>query len=113
MLKESKGCVFDDEGLRLSHGYADLDRVGQEAFVNHFHISGPRRKEEADKRILGWISEMRASWPKEKFRIYRQTEKNEVSIRFHMVRQGEPNWCESGIEIIEIGAEQPVPADAC
>jgi hypothetical protein len=46
---------------------------------------------------------MRSRWPDRTFRLYRQVEAGEVTIRFHLVRPGLPNWCELGTEVITVG----------
>jgi hypothetical protein len=95
-------CVFDEGQYALSHGFECLDPIAQEAFVNHMHLAGNTSTVEADAIIASWASEMRARWPGRTFRIYRQVEQSEVTIRFHQVRHGLPNWCEQGIEIITV-----------
>lgn len=95
-------CVFDERQHGLSRGFESLDSVGQEAFVNHMHLSGDNAAVEADRIIASWTAEMRARWPGRVFRIYRQVEPVKVTIRFHQVRHGIPNWCEQGVEIITV-----------
>jgi len=104
-LVEVEGCVFDAGQLRLSHGYERLDPVGREAFVNHLHLTDDDRVAAAERVIQSWAAEMRAQWPRRAFRIYRQVEEDEVTIRFHMVRPGLPNWCEDGVEVMMVGQE--------
>ncbi len=104
-LVQVEGCVFDVEQFGLSHGYESLDRIGREAFVNHLHLSGEGREVAADEILLSWAAEMRAQWPTREFRISRQADADEVTIRFHMVRPGLPNWCEGGTEVIVVGSK--------
>jgi hypothetical protein len=99
-LIEVEGCIFDERLLTLSHGFESLDPVGREAFVNHLHLGGYGRVKEAQDVIESWVADMRSLWPSRTFRIYRQVEADEVTIRFHLVRPELPNWCEQGIEII-------------
>jgi hypothetical protein len=103
MLVEVDGCVYDADEFRRSGGYEREDPVGREAFVNHMHLNGDDRAAEAARVIAAWEAAMREGWPGRKFRIYRQVEAHEVTIRFHMVRPGVPNWSEEGIEIIVVG----------
>jgi hypothetical protein len=103
-LVEVDGCIFDEQQLVLSHSFEALDPVTREAFVNHLHISGDDRQAVADQFIRSWAVEMHSRWPDRTFQIYRQTEPSKVIIRFHMVRLGIPNWCEAGLEIIEVSA---------
>ncbi|HEY2784812.1 MAG TPA: hypothetical protein VGJ05_07540 [Fimbriiglobus sp.] len=113
-LVEIDGCVYDAEQLGRSRGYESLDPIGREAFVNHLHLSGDGREAAAEHVIRAWAAEMRARWADRRFRIYRQSEACEVTIRFHMVRLGVPDWCEGGIEVIVVGnsdAESGVAAD--
>ena len=102
MLVECDGCVFDAEQLKHSHGYDDLDPTAREAFVNHIHLSGPGRSGRASLLIEGWSSQLRAGWPGSLFRIYRHTQRGEITVRFHRVRADVPNWAEVGCEIIEV-----------
>jgi hypothetical protein len=104
-LVEVDGCVYDAEQLGLSHGYESLDPIGREAFVNHRHLSGEGREAAAEQVIRSWVAELRVRWPSREFRIYRQFEACEVTVRFHMPRPGVPNWCECGIEVIGVGPE--------
>jgi hypothetical protein len=101
-LIEKNGCIFDAEQLPRAIGYQDLDPVGQEAFVNHLHIDGDDRQHVAEQRINLWAAEMRSRWPGKTFRLYRQISESEIVIRFHVVRPGLPNWCESGVEIVTV-----------
>ncbi len=101
-LIEIGECVFDATLFHQSHGFESLDPIAQEAFVNHLHVTGHDAALKASRIIEAWIAEMRARWPDRIFRIYRQTEASEVTIRFHLVRAGLPNWCEQDIEIITI-----------
>ena len=101
-LAEVDGCIYDVDQFRLSRGFEGLDPIGREAFVNHLHLNGADRAAAAEQNIKSWVAEMRARWPESAFRIYRQVEDDEVTIRFHMVRLGLPNWCEGGIEIIDV-----------
>jgi hypothetical protein len=105
MLVELGGCVFDANQLKSSHGYERLDLIGREAFVNHMHLTNCDREAEARRIIEAWATELSARWPNSTFRIYRDVEVDEVTIRFHMVRPGEPNWCEEGVEVIVVGGE--------
>ena len=102
MLVEIEGCVFDERQLNLSHGYEDLDPIGKEAFVNHTHLDGINREKESEQIIISWSREMKEKWPGSYFKIYRQVERDEIILRFHKVRPGKPDWCDSGIEIIEV-----------
>jgi hypothetical protein len=101
-LIEIGDCVFDRKQFGLSHGFETLDPGAQEAFVNHLHIAGEDAAAEANRVIELWINEMRSRWPNRSFRIYRQIEPLEITIRFHLVRPGLPNWCEQEIEIIMV-----------
>ena len=102
MLIEVDGCIFDQVQLKLSNGFENLDKVGKEAFVNHIHLDGKKRLIKAQNIIDSWIMEFKEKWPKHVFRNYKHVEKEEITIRFHLVRSDEPNWCVSGTEIIEI-----------
>ncbi len=102
-LVEVGECVFDARLLEQSHGFEVLDAVGQEAYVNHTHITGKDADRGANRIIESWAAEMRECWPQRRFRIYRQTQETDVTIRFHQVRDGMPNWCEQDIEIITVG----------
>ncbi len=104
-LIEIGGCVFDRKQFGLSHGFEALDPVGQEAFVNHLHLAGDDAEAEANRIIELWITEMRSGWPTRTFRIYRQIEDSETTIRFHLVRAEVLNWCDQGIEIITVSSE--------
>ncbi len=101
-LIEVCGCVFDAEQLTCSHGFESLDPIGREAFVNHIHLGGADRVAEAERVIRGRAEEMRAGWPDRTFRIYRHAEEDEITVRFHVVRPGSPNWCESKVEVIVV-----------
>jgi hypothetical protein len=107
-LVEVDGCVFDAEQLRLSRGFESLDPVGREAFVNHMHLAGAERAAAVERVISSWAAEMRARWPEQEFRIYRHVVPDEVTIRFHMVRPGLPNWCEDEnlVEVIVVGGRE-------
>ncbi len=111
MLVEVDGCVFDQDELAGAHGHERLDPIGKEAFVNHIHLDDAHRQKEATEKIASWTREMKQKWPTKSFRIYRHVDSDEITIRFHMVRGNSPNWAESGLEIIEINAEQRHPAD--
>lgn len=102
-LVEIDGCVFDAEQLGMSHGFESLDLVGREAFVNHRHFDSADRAAAAERLIALWTQELFAKWPSHTFRIYRKIEPDEITVRFHMVRPGVPNWCENGIEILVVG----------
>jgi hypothetical protein len=108
-LVEMDGCIFDEHQLGLSHGFESLDPVAREAFVNHLHIGGDDRDAVADRIIRSWTAEMRTRWPDRAFRVYRQSGPSEVIIRFHASRPELPNWCEAGVEIMEIGE---LPSDS-
>lgn len=101
---EVNQCFFDEEQLRKSHGFQELDSVGKEAFVNHIHFDEENFKNEAQRKIDGWVNDMTKNWPKRFFKIYRHEDENEISIRFHLVREIEVDWCEpcAEVEIIEI-----------
>jgi hypothetical protein len=101
-LIERNGCIFVEDLLNGAHGFDHLDAVGQEAFVNHVHLGGRDRKKNADSIISEWTKEMRANWKGRVFRIYRDVNLDEIVIRFHLRREGVPNWFELGIEITEI-----------
>jgi hypothetical protein len=101
-LIENDGCVFDQNQLRHSHGFELLDPVGREAFVNPMHMEGENAAVEAESIIESWIKEMRLRWPGRIFRIYPQIDPTEITIRFHQIRPGVPNWCEQDIEIITV-----------
>jgi hypothetical protein len=101
-LAEVGGCIFDEKRICVSRGHESLDPVAREAYVNHLHLAGPDRVPVAWAIIESWAAEMRIRWTQRTFRIYRQTEADEITIRFHAVRPGLPNWCEDGIEIITI-----------
>jgi hypothetical protein len=109
VLVEIGGCIFDAGQVGLSHGYEGLDPVGREAFVNHLHLTAADREIAAARVIESWVTEMRAGWPGREFRIYRQVEAGEVTIRFHLVRPNLPNWCEDGIEVIIVGSQEAEP----
>jgi hypothetical protein len=98
-LIEIGECVFDQRQYDSSHGFESLDLIAQEAFVNHMHLAGETAAIEADRIIECWASEMRARWPNETFRIYRHAESSEITIRFHKVRPGLANWCDTGVDI--------------
>ncbi len=105
MLIEIEGCIFLKDELGNSHGYESLDAVGQEAFVNHIHLDGSDHESEAGKWVQDVTEALKHGWPSRSFRIYRQTDPRESTVRFHMVRESQPNWCEQdleGIEIIEV-----------
>ena len=103
-LVEFDGCIFDQHQLDLSRGFESLDPVAREAFVNHLHIDGEDRHTAADRIIRLWAAEMQARWPDRVFRIYRQSEPSDVTIRFHMVCPELPNWSDSCLDIIEISS---------
>jgi hypothetical protein len=103
-LIEVEGCVFDKRQLSVSHGFESLDPVGREAFVNHMHFAGDDRENVARQTIESWTAEMRSRWPNRTFRIYRQAETGEITLRFHVVRPSLANWCEGEIEIITVAA---------
>ncbi len=102
MLIEVDGCVYDEQSFKTSHGYERMDEIGREAFVNHIHINGDDRHAQVKSMIDHWTREMKVKWPDRAFRIYRQVEPDEISIRFHMVREDLPDWCDSGLDIIEV-----------
>ncbi len=99
-LVEVDDCIYDEDQFRHSYGFEKLDQIGREAFVNHLHLTGDSRETKAKRIIQSWIAELRAKWPEREFRIYRHSDEDEVTIRFHMVRQGVPNWCESGPKLL-------------
>jgi hypothetical protein len=101
-------CIFDKEQLDKSHGYEGLDPIGQESFVNYLHFEGINSKEMSDKILKTWSCELTQKWPSDTFRIYRQTESGEITIRFHKVRPNYANWAEAGVEILEIGPNKPM-----
>ena len=106
LLIEVGDCVFDKAQFGLSRGSESLDAVAQEAFVNHLHLTGEDRADAAIRVIAGWAAEMRTRWPERTFRIYRAVELAEVTIRFHVVRPGLADWCDSGlagVEVITVG----------
>ncbi len=103
MLIEIDGCVFDRDQLECSHGFEELDAVGRESFVNHIHLEGADHLTRARAIIESWAAELQRRCRNGRFRIYLQSEPDETIIRFHRVRDGVPNWAESGIEIIEVG----------
>jgi len=102
MLIQVDGCVFDEKQFKFSYGFDSLDPVGKEAFVNHVHLDGENRRNESDRIIQDWMSEMKGKWQGRVFRIYRDVRPDEVIIRFHLVRQFVSNWADSGVEIIEV-----------
>ena len=104
MLIEVDECIFDDEQFKLSHGFENLDGVGKEAFVNHIHFDEGEYEKEAQAKIDEWTREMIENWPNRLFKIYRHKQDDEVTVRFHLVRENEVDWCEScaEIEIIEV-----------
>ena len=101
-LIESHRCVFDRELLSNSHGYGELDLVGQEAFVNHVHFMGLNRESQAKELVQIWSEELRAKWPHDRFRIYWHEDDSEITVRFHRVREGMPNWYESGLPNVQV-----------
>lgn len=103
MLIEIDGCVFDRDELQHSHGFAELDPVGRESFVNHIHLQGPDSVRQAEAIVSAWSRELRDRWPRCRFRVYLDKGSGETTIHFHMVRDGIANWAESGAEIIEVG----------
>jgi hypothetical protein len=102
MLEKNGNCIFDSELLKHTQGFESLDAIGQEAFVNHIHFDGKNRVTESESKIADWIQEIRTKYNDSKFRIYKQVEADEITIRMHMVRPGVANWIDDGIEIIEI-----------
>jgi len=111
-LIEVHGCIFDADLLAQSHGFESLDAVGRETFVNHLHLTGENRVDAAERVIKAWKEEMAARWPAREFRIYRQFETGEVTIRFHAVRPGMANWCEEGVEISVVASRPSHRGDA-
>ena len=107
MLIELDGCVFDQDELTCTPGLQLGDPIDDEAFVNHIHFDGADRQKAAAEKVATWISEMKQKWPAKSFRIYRQVDPDEITIRFHMVRENAPTWADSGLEIIEVGPKQP------
>jgi hypothetical protein len=110
-LIEIDGCIFDEGQWRHAHGYETLDPVGREAFVNHIHLDGKARFVEAERIVQSWAEELRARWPARTFRIYRQIDGREVTVRFHEVRPGLPNWSEQGGEIVTVTGEFRAESD--
>lgn len=94
--------MFDGDQLALSHGHDHLDAVAREAFVNHVHFTGPERRSEANRLVDSWRSQLNSGWPGATFRIYWVTTPGEVTVRFHRVREGLPNWADEGVEVIEV-----------
>lgn len=72
--------------------------------MNHLHLTTADRVAAAEQIIRAWAAEMWARWLGHAFRIYRQSDEGEVTIRFHMIRPGLPNWCEEGIEVLVVGS---------
>ena len=106
-LVRSGDCVFDREQLSHSFGYQELDAVGQEAFVNHIHFEGENREHQAKELVQGWIEELREKWPRDRFRIYWCEDESEITVRFHRVHEGMPNWYDSGsphVRVIDVAA---------
>jgi hypothetical protein len=99
MLVQVGQCIFDDEQLKVSHGFIDLDDIGKEAFVNHIHFSEGDSEQDAEDKINVWVSEMKENWPNRLFKIYRHRQDSEVTIRFHLARKDEADWCEPCVEI--------------
>jgi hypothetical protein len=105
-LVRSGDCVFDREQLIHSFGYESLDAVGREAFVNHIHLEGENRERLANELVSDWSDELREKWPLERFRIYWCEDVSEITVRFHRVRDGVPNWYDSGlsnVRVIDVG----------
>lgn len=102
MLIQIEECIFDQSELQGAHGFEELDPVGKEAFVNHIHFEGKNRRQESEGIIQGWIKEMKAKFPRKTFRIYKNVGRREITIRFHVVREGVPNWADSCDGIQEI-----------
>jgi len=102
MLVEIDGCIFDKRQFKKSHGFEQMDSVGKEAFVNHVHLNGHNKERDAQALINSWTEEMKSKWLGKKFKIYKQIEPHEIILRFHIVREDEPDWCDSGLEIIEV-----------
>jgi hypothetical protein len=101
-LIEHNDCIFDKDQLVHSFGYASLDPVGQEAFVNHVHFSGTNFRELSQVLISTWENEMKTKWSHFVFRIYLQEEADEHIVRFHRVRMGIPDWCKDGVQGVVI-----------
>jgi hypothetical protein len=99
MLEKIGNCIFDAELYKQSHGFECLDAIGQVAFVNHIHYTGKNRVTESESKIAEWIKEIQIKYNDSSFRIYKQVEADEITIRMHMVRPGVANWMEDGIEI--------------
>ena len=93
-LIEHNSCIFDREQHALSGGYETRDFVEQEAFVNHIHFDDSDREVKARNLVDIWEREMRSRWPSHAFRIYVHGAEDEITVRFHQVRSGIPNWCE-------------------
>ena len=109
-LVEIDQCIYIRKEYEHSRGFEGEDRVGRESFVNHIHIEGKNHLRNADDHIQRLCTALKAGWPNARFRIYHQIDPSESTVRFHMVRESEPNWCsESGeiggsfLRIIEVG----------
>ena len=105
ILIESNGAIFVRDQIAKSHGHDGMDLVGQEAFVNHALFSGADFQTMAENTIETWKYEMKRYWHGKVFRIYRQVSQDEIILRFHLVREGVPNWCddpEPSLEIINV-----------
>ena len=108
-LTEIDGCVYIREEYERSHGFHREDSVGSESFMNHVHIDGDNHVQLAERSISALVEALRSGWPDNSFRIYHQIDQSESIVRFHMVRDAEPNFCEEGgqfgesmLKIIEV-----------
>ncbi|WP_269541778.1 hypothetical protein [Cerasicoccus fimbriatus] len=106
MLIEIQDCIYDEIQLKKSHGFDGLDKIGKESFVNHIHFEGSDNRGTAQSKINEWKEEMLKKWPNKSFRIYRDEQESETILRFHEVRPELPNWCDSGVEIMEINPDK-------
>lgn len=98
MLVEMNGCVYLESEMLVAHGHEDLDAVGREAFVNHVHISGSDHETKSTRLVERIVSELKRGWPGRMFRVYSEIRPDESIVRFHMVREAMPNWCDATIE---------------
>jgi hypothetical protein len=101
-LIEHNGCIFDKAQLAVSGGYQAFDFVEQEAFVNHIHFDELDREVNARQLVELWEHEVKSKWPSRAFRIYVHEAEEEITVRFHQVRSGLPNWCERESEELKI-----------
>jgi hypothetical protein len=74
---------------------------------NHIHFEGENREHQAKELVQDWIEELREKWPQDRFRIYWCEDESEITVRFHRVREGMPNWYDSGlphVRVIDVAA---------